>query len=417
MSEIRMPSLGADMDAGTLVEWKVAVGDHVSRGDVVGLIETQKATMELESFTDGVVEALLVEPGTNVAVGTVLARLNGASRVAAPAAPPMPPTAVTPPAVMPPPGVTPPAAAIAPAPPVVAPIARPAPAAVPAPPTAYVRSSPAARKRALELGIDLHALHGSGPHGAVILRDVVLPPPVAPQPAAVPPSEKARRAPPTAGPMRDAIAAAMSRSKREIPHFYLSHTISLKHALAWLAETNHERTIQERILPGALLLRAVAVALWDFPELNGFYIDGVFHPSEEVHLATAISLRTGGLVAPAILDADSISLDELMRELHDLVVRARGGHLTSSQLTSATITVTSLGERGCETVFPVINPPQVAMIGFGAIVDRPWVEGNAVVPHPTVVATLAADHRVSDGHRGGLFLATLDRLLQEPAKL
>lgn len=217
--------------------------------------------------------------------------------------------------------------------------------------------------------------------------------------------------------MREAIGAAMSRSKREIPHFYLSHTVSLKRALAWLDETNRSLPIQARILPGALLLRAVAAALWDFPELNGFYVDGAFRPSEEVHLATAISLRTGGLVAPAILDADSITLPELMRELQDLVVRARAGRLKSSELTSATITVTSLGERGCETVFPVINPPQVAIVGFGAVIRRPWIEGDTIVAHPTVVATLAADHRVSDGHRGGLFLSTLDHILQEPSKL
>lgn len=384
-----MPSLGADMDAGTVLEWKIAVGDHVKRGDVVGLIETQKATMELESFADGIVEALLVEPGANVPVGTALARLSGAhaAEVRPLVTPSVPPLPAAPPS--PPP---------------------------PIPPTSHVRSSPAARRRALELGVDLQTVHGTGPHGAVILRDVVAPPPAAsrpPAPARVP----SPRVPSFAGPVRDAIAAAMSRSKREIPHFYLSHTISLKHALAWLADTNHDRSIQERILPGALLLRAVAVALWDFPELNGFYVDGSFRPSEEVHLATAISLRTGGLIAPAILDADSVPLPELMRELQDLVVRARGGHLKSSELTSATITVTSLGDRGCEAVFPVINPPQVAIVGFGAIVNRPWVEGTAVVPHPAVIATLAADHRVCDGHRGGLFLAAVDRLLQEPARL
>lgn len=384
MAEICMPSLGADMEAGTLLEWKIAVGDRVSRGNIVGLVETQKATMELESFADGIVEELLVEPGAKVPVGTVLARVSGPS---APEPRPVPE----------------PSAPRAPVAPVSAPVA-PVPTSPPGMP--HVRSSPAARKRALELGVNLAAVHGSGPHGAVILRDVVAPAPQVP-----------RRALPVAGPVRDAIAAAMSRSKREIPHFYLSHTISLKHALGWLAETNRDRTIQQRILPGALLLRAVAVALWDFPELNGYYIEGTFRPSEEVHLATAVSLRTGGLVAPAILDADSISLDELMRELQDLVVRARGGHLKSTELTAATITVTSLGDRGCETVFPVINPPQVAIVGFGAIVERPWVEGTDVVPHPTIVATLAADHRVSDGHRGGLFLATLDRLLQEPAKL
>lgn len=209
----------------------------------------------------------------------------------------------------------------------------------------------------------------------------------------------------------------MSRSKREIPHYYLAHTISMKRALGWLALNNANRPIQQRILPGAVLLRAVALALWDIPELNGFWIDGAYRASEEVHVGTAIALRTGGLIAPAILDADDKPLEQLMQELHDLVARARAGRLRSSELTSATITVTNLGERGCEQVFPVINPPQVAIVGFGAILERPWVEGSSVVPHPTIVATLAADHRVSDGHRGGLFLADLDHLLQEPEKL
>lgn len=366
-----MPSLGADMESGTLVEWKVGVGDRVARGDVVGLVETQKATMELESFVDGEIEALLVEPGTKVAVGTVLARLRSKSE---------------------------PAMAVATAPPVTP------------PPSERIRSSPAARQRARDLGIELGSLHGTGPHGAIVLRDVTPAPAPAPAPAR-------RAAPPSASPMRDAIAAAMSRSKREIPHYYLAQTISLKRALGWLAEVNAHRPIQERILPGAMLLRAVALALWEVPELNGFWIDGAYRASEEVHLGTATSLRTGGLIAPAILDADHKPLDQLMAELHDLVARARAGRLRSSELTSATITVTSLGDRGCEAVWPVINPPQVAIVGFGAIRERPWVEGAAVLPHPTVVATLAADHRVSDGHRGGLFLTAIDHLLQEPEKL
>jgi pyruvate dehydrogenase E2 component (dihydrolipoamide acetyltransferase) len=386
VTEIKMPSLGADMDSGTLVEWKVAVGARIARGDIVGLVETQKATMELESFTDGIVDALLVEPGTKVPVGTVLARLRADGE--------QPALAVPTPAIVAAP-VTPAPAPAAPTPAIVA-------------PAEHVRSSPAARKRARELGVELDALHGTGPHGAIVLRDVQAP---------VTPAAPPRRAPPAASPMRDAIAAAMSKSKRDIPHYYLSHTISLKRALAWVGELNTHRPIQERILPGALLLRAVARALWDVPELNGFWIDGAFRASEEIHLGTAISLRTGGLIAPAILDADDKSLDQLMAELHDLVARARAGRLRSSELTSATITVTSLGDRGCEAVWPIIAPPQVAIVGFGAILERPWVEGAAVVPHPTVVATLAADHRVSDGHRGGLFLAAVDHLLQDPEKL
>lgn len=383
MADICMPALGADMENGTLLEWKVAVGDHVARGDIVGLVETQKATMEIESFVDGTVEMLLVEPGANVSVGTALARLRATGEPVT--APPVPAPAPTP----------------APEQPIRADLA-PASSA----PERRVRSSPAARKRAHELDLDLETLHGSGPHGAIVLRDVVSPAPVprAPAPVAI-------------GPHRDAIATAMSRSKREIPHYYLAHTISMKRALAWLADVNARLPIQDRILPGALLLRAVAIALEDIPELNGFWIDDAFRPSEAIHLGTAIALRTGGLVAPALLDAGDKPLDELMRELRDLVSRARAGRLRSSELTSATITVTSLGDRGCETVFPIINPPQVAIVGFGALVERPWVEGDAVVPHVTVAATLAADHRVSDGHRGGLFLTSLDRALQAPEKL
>jgi pyruvate dehydrogenase E2 component (dihydrolipoamide acetyltransferase) len=303
--------------------------------------------------------------------------------------------------------------------PVSAPVAAPSPP-VPAAP-GRVRSSPAARKRAREVGVDLAVVHGTGPHGAIILRDVPAAPsppsaiPAAPSPPSAVPAAPRR---PSAGtPMREAVGAAMSRSKREIPHYYLAHTISMHRALAWLAERNAPRTIQDRILPAALLLRAVTVALWEVPELNGFWIDGAYQPSEPVHLGTAIALRTGGLIAPAILDAEDKSLDQVMAELHDLVGRARAGRLRGSELTSATITVTSLGDRGCETVFPVIVPPQVAIVGFGAILDRPWALAGAVVVHPTVVATLAADHRVSDGHRGGLFLAAIDRALQEPATL
>lgn len=217
--------------------------------------------------------------------------------------------------------------------------------------------------------------------------------------------------------MRDAIAAAMARSKREIPHYYLSHTISLERALTWLDDVNAHRPIQERMLPAALLLRATALALWEVPELNGFWIDGAYRPSEEVHLGTATALRTGGLIAPAILDADAKPLDQLMSELRDLVGRARAGRLRSSELMSATITVTSLGDRGCEAVWPVINPPQVAIVGFGAVLVRPWVASAAVVARRVVTATLAADHRVSDGHRGGLFLSAIDHLLQEPERL
>jgi len=217
--------------------------------------------------------------------------------------------------------------------------------------------------------------------------------------------------------MRKAIAAAMGRSKREIQHYYLSHTVDLGAALAWLEAFNAAQPVPNRLLPAVLLLKAAALALREVPQLNGTYVDGGFRPGPGIHAGWAISLRGGGLVAPAILDADSRSLPELMSVMRDLVQRARTGGLRSSELSDPTITVTSLGEESVETVFPVIYPPQVALIGYGSVGTRPWVVDGRVEPRPLVTVSLAADHRASDGHIGALLLIAIERLLQEPEKL
>ena len=213
--------------------------------------------------------------------------------------------------------------------------------------------------------------------------------------------------------MRAAIAAAMARSKREIPHYYLSQTVDVTDALARLDRVNAGRTPPGRILPAALLLRAAARAIAATPEVNGFWENGAFRPGDGVHLGWAVALRGGGLVAPAIRHADRLDHDALMAALRDLVARARGGGLRGSELTDPTITVTSLGDRGAESVLPVIHPPQVAIIGFGRIVERPWVVAGAVLPRRVVTVTLAGDHRATDGHRGGLLLARIESHLRE----
>jgi pyruvate dehydrogenase E2 component (dihydrolipoamide acetyltransferase) len=217
--------------------------------------------------------------------------------------------------------------------------------------------------------------------------------------------------------MRRAIAAAMARSKREIPHYYLATDIPLARASRWLAARNEQRSITERVLMAVPLLKAVALALKRYPELNGFFRDGAFVPGPGIHLGVAISLRQGGLIAPAIRDVDRKGLDELMRALSDLVGRARALTLRSSEMSDATITVTNLGDQGVDVVHGVIYPPQVALVGFGKIAERPWVEDGKVVVAPVVTASLSADHRASDGHRGALFLIELARLLQDPEKL
>jgi pyruvate dehydrogenase E2 component (dihydrolipoamide acetyltransferase) len=218
--------------------------------------------------------------------------------------------------------------------------------------------------------------------------------------------------------MRQAIAAAMARSKREIPHYYLSTNIDLKRALDWLNAENLKRPMEDRLLYGVLLIKAVALTLREFPELNAIWEAGQLVVKPEIHVGVAISIRQGGLIAPALHLADKKSLSELMHDFRDLVQRARAGSLRSSELSDSTITVTSLGEQGVESVFGIIYPPQVALVGFGKIADRPWVvDGQALAVRPVITATLSADHRVSDGHRGGLFLSSLDRCLQQPEKL
>jgi pyruvate dehydrogenase E2 component (dihydrolipoamide acetyltransferase) len=287
---------------------------------------------------------------------------------------------------------------------------------------ARAKDSPGARRRAAELGLDADALHGTGVDGAVTLADVEL---AAAQPRARPAPPPAAAAPPPRAAkggfdpalMRQAIAAAMGKSKREIPHYYLATTIDFAAAQAWLDAYNAERDPAERLLPATLLLKATAKALVEVPQLNGFWENDAFRPGAGIHLGWAIALRGGGLVAPAIHDADKKTLPELMAALRDLVQRARTGGLRSSELMDPTITITSLGDRGAESVLGVIYPPQVAIVGFGRVVVRPWVADGAVVPRPLVTTTLAADHRASDGHMGGLLLAAIDRALQSPQTL
>lgn len=217
--------------------------------------------------------------------------------------------------------------------------------------------------------------------------------------------------------MRQAIAASMTRSKREIPHYYLGASIDMGPSLSWLREQNLSRPVTARLLPIALQLKAVALALRETPELNGFWIDGAFRAGGGTHVGVAISLRRGGLVAPAIHDVDTLSLGDVMQALSEVTARARESRLRSSELSDPTITVTALGERGVETVFGVIHPPQVAMVGFGTTLDRPWAIDGLLGVRPIVMASLSADHRVSDGHRGARFLASLGELLQHPETL
>ena len=217
--------------------------------------------------------------------------------------------------------------------------------------------------------------------------------------------------------MRRTIGNLMARSKREIPHYYLSTTIDLETMTQWLHGRNRELPVPDRIVPAALLLKAAALAAREVPQLNGFWLDDHFVPAGHVHLGVAISLRDAGMVAPAIHDADTLTIADLMARLRDLVTRARTGRLRGSEMTDPTITVTNLGDRGVGAVFGVIYPPQVALAGFGKVTSAPCAVDGLLGVRSQVTATLAADHRASDGYTGARYLEAITRLLQKPEEL
>jgi len=472
-----MPSLGADMDEGTLTEWLVKPGDEVHKGDIIAVIDTAKSAIEVESFHTGTVDRLIVPVGETVPVGTVLATITLPEAEAVTTAAAQPVTVAAEPVTVAAEPVTVaaepvPTAAKGEAPPKVtgeqpseaaSPLIRrlarrlgvdltavrgtggageitqadvrraaaaPPPAPAPAPVTgekpgvaARQPVTPLARRLAAELGVDLTAVPGTGPGGAVregdVRRAAAARQPTAP--AAPLPQQAPERAAKTdaerALAMRQAIGRLMARSKREIPHFYLSNTVDLNTAMNWLHERNRELPVSGRLVPAALLLKATALALRQVPELNGYWQDDHFNPGDGIHLGVAISLRGGGLATPAIHAADGLTLDELMASLKDLVTRARAGRLRRAELTEATITVTNLGDQGVEAVFGVIYPPQVALVGVGRVAERPFATAGLIGARPVVVTTLSADHRATDGFTGARFLTTMADLLQRPEDL
>ncbi|MBK6349930.1 MAG: 2-oxo acid dehydrogenase subunit E2 [Proteobacteria bacterium] len=377
-TEFRLPALGADMDAGTIVEWHVAPGSRCKRGDVVAVVETDKGAIDVEVFVDGIVRELLVPPGTRVPVGTVLALLDTEAAATAPEKVQVPAETRAEERA---------AKAIAP----------------------RVKISPAARKRALEMHVDVASLRGTGPEGAITVADVERVG-LTSQPSPAVAGEGA------AG-MRAAIAAAMSRSKREIPHYYLTTTVDVTPAVDWLAAHNAAVPVTGRLLLPVLLVKAVALACREHAGFSGFHRDGRYDESPVVHVGVAVALRGGGLVAPAIMDTADKPLAVLMEGFRDLVTRARAGRLRASELAASTIILTSLGEASVETVLPIIQPPQVAIVGAGVVAVRPWIVDGNIVPRHVLTLSLAADHRVTDGRLGAHFLARIAALLAAPAAL
>ncbi len=422
--EYVMPSLGADMDEGSVIEWHVAVGDRVARGDVVARVETDKSDIDIEIWRDGEVEEILVAPGRLVPVGTPLLRLAASGEAVAAAVQPDDAREAVEAGSDRAPDTDPDS--------IVTPSSRP---------PAVVRSgtglwaTPLARRTAAEQGVDLTAVVGSGPNGAIRRRDLPAADGAVSSDGAPPAEEASAEARPRtrADRMRRAIADRMSQANRDIPHYFLERQIDVSALMDYLGRVNSDVEVADRVVPAAAFVRATALAAARHGELNGHWRDGAFVPSGAVNVAVAISLRGGGLVTPQIQQADTVGLIATMARLKAMTLEARSGVLRSTSMgagsadpdgnitdaadQASTITVTNLGERGADLVHGVISPPEVALVGFGRIAQRPWVVDGQVQPRHMVTATLAADHRATDGATGSRFLATLARLLETPEEL
>jgi pyruvate dehydrogenase E2 component (dihydrolipoamide acetyltransferase) len=402
MIKFQMPNLGADMEAGTLVEWRKQPGELLHRGDIIADVETQKGLIEIEVFDEGTLEKLLVKEGEKVPVGTVLALINDGKAEVSESAIPEEETQK----------------------PEIHPIEeRPETPQEKTEEGERIKISPLARKIAETNQVDISLLKGTGPEGSIVKKDVeeAISKGEKPTQEAEKKIEEAKEIPAkpataNANAMRMAVAAAMNKSNREIPHYYLEKRMDMSKAMDWVKEANKERPIQKRLLPVALLIKAVAKALDEVPDLNATWENGL-QRKNEINIGFVVSLRSGGIVVPAILQTDSKTVDEIMETINDLIPRARAFKLRSSELSQSTFTITSIGEGGADKVFGLIYPPQVGIVGFGEISDQPFAEDGMLGIRPVVDVTLAADHRATDGLIGSKFLVALNRHLQNPEEL
>lgn len=390
MIEFQMPSLGADMEAGTLVEWRKKPGETVKRGDIIAEVETQKGLIEIEVFDEGIIDELLIKEGAKVPVGTVMALINPSGTALERKE------------------ITPEETAIAIQPTEEKIIEKAVGEKFEERP---LKASPLAKRIAAENNIDLSQVQGTGKEDAITKEDVE---------NAIAQKEKIAKpevkTPIQIEAIRLAVAAAVSKSNKEIPHYYLEKKIDITKTLAWLRETNRKRPIQKRLLPAALIIKATAKSLVDFPNLNAIWDNGL-QQKKEINVGFVVSLRGGGVIVPAIRNANLKTIDEIMEVLNDIIPRARAMKLRSSDLTDTTISITSLGEGGADVVFGVIYPPQVAIVGFGGSSQQPFVENGMLGIRNVFTVTLAGDHRATDGLTGSDFLSTLNNNLQNPEAL
>ncbi|PCI64481.1 MAG: pyruvate dehydrogenase complex dihydrolipoamide acetyltransferase [Kordiimonadales bacterium] len=441
--EIFMPALSPTMETGTLAKWMVKEGDTVESGDVIAEIETDKATMEVESIDDGVVAKILIADGTeDVPVGQIIALLaeEGEDVAAVAAAGPV--------------ATAEPAAPVAPSPaPVVesAPVAAvvdasPAPvngqitdagtqASVTARSGDRVKASPLAKRIASQNGVDVSAVTGSGPYGRIVKRDVeaaiksgtASASVAAPAAPVAPVAPKAVQAASVYGPhddipfreerlsgMRKVIAKRLTESKTTVPHFYLTIECEIDNLLAQRKELNAKLADSGvKISVNDYIIRAVALALKKVPAANVQFAGDKMYWYERADVSVAVAVE-GGLLTPVVRGADSKGLAEISADVKDLAAKAQAGKLMPEEYAGGTISVSNLGMFGIKEFSAVINPPQGAILAIGAGEQRAVVKDGALAVATMMNCTMACDHRAIDGAVGAEFLAAFKGFIQDP---
>ena len=432
--EVTMPRLSDTMEAGTIIQWNVGVGDEVASGDVLADIETDKATMEMQAFDDGVIAGLLVEAGKQVPVGTTIAVLaedgetpedaiadvaTDAPAAEPEAAPEAPKTSAAP------------VVAPVPAAPIPQPIAAAPSAPTHAPAGGRIKVSPVARRIAEENQLPLSELTGSGPGGRIIKRDVLA------RIAAGVPSVLSASAPIAAAPapgtgtlvageedlsgMRQTIARRLVESKTTIPHYQVSMSFDMASMTDVRSQVNERLAAQgAKSSVNDFLIKACALAIRDHKYFNSSFAGERLVMHGAINIGVAIALpeeRGGGLVVATIRHADQLSVREIAAKVKELSLKARTRGLAAEDMSESTFTISNLGMFGVDHFTAIINPPNSAILAFGAAIEQPVVENGEVVPGLRMTGTLSLDHRVIDGAMAARFLQSLKVLVEKPAML
>ncbi len=410
-TNIVMPKMGYDMREGTVIRWHKKEGETVARGDVLADIETDKATVEFEAFTSGVLGKIVVDAGVLVPVGELIAVITAPGEE-------LPPEVLA--DVSAPPAETLPSES-----PVPAPVSRTESAAAAPTPVAAgsssspgeVRASPIARRIARERDINLAEVTGTGPGGRIVEKDVL-----DYQPGAAAPASGAavatQRVELTR--MRQAIARVTVGSKREAPHFYVTAEIDMTQAMKLRADFNETNAQGARVTVNDLIIKASAIALVRHPKFNASFIsDGqgdALQMNSDVNIGIAIALDAG-LMVPGIANCESKSLVEIAAASKDLIERANSGHLRNEEYSETTFSVSNLGMFQVESFAAIIYPPHAAVLAIGAVQEQPVVRDGQVVVAQIMKATLSTDHRVADGAEAARFLMEIKSILEKPVTL